>query len=159
MMKLSLDSIYKTLHCISVSILVVFFETAVAVRYSLTVVCSNMISSASAVTVRSTHVQSKDDNNNVNVKIKNSSDKNLKSSSSSTRIIDPKKKKKITVGGSSNHVLGDVTVLMRAVAEDDISILLRILSSNDYQATLFARDKKGRTALDWARMCRNYQVG
>lgn len=50
------------------------------------------------------------------------------------------------------------TLLMRAVVEDDISILVRLLSSNDYTSTLFVRDKKGRTALDWARMCRNYQV-
>jgi len=57
----------------------------------------------------------------------------------------------------SVNVLG-TTLLMRAVVEDDISILLRLLSSNNYTSTLFASDKKGRTALDWARMCRNYQV-
>ena len=50
------------------------------------------------------------------------------------------------------------TLLMRAVVEDDISILVRLLSSNDFTSTLFVCDKKGRTALDWARMCRNYQV-
>ena len=60
---------------------------------------------------------------------------------------------------SNNNVKkSSSTLLMRAVVEDDISILVRLLSSNDYTSTLFVCDKKGRTALDWARMCRNYQV-
>jgi len=62
---------------------------------------------------------------------------------------------------SNNNVKkssSSTTLLMRAVVEDDISILVRLLSSNDYTSTLFVCDKKGRTALDWARMCRNYQA-
>lgn len=51
-----------------------------------------------------------------------------------------------------------VTDLMRAATEPDVTILLRMLASNQHNADLFIRDNKGRTALDWARMCRNYQA-
>lgn len=51
-----------------------------------------------------------------------------------------------------------VTDLMRAVIDEDITILLKLLLTNQYKANVFAKDSKGRTALDWARMCRNYQA-
>lgn len=56
----------------------------------------------------------------------------------------------------TNNLLG-VTELMRAAADEDVVILFKMLLSGNYKASLFMTDKKGRTALDWARMCRNYQ--
>ena len=51
-----------------------------------------------------------------------------------------------------------ITDLMRAAVDEDPTILLKMLLSGQYEANLFTRDKKGRTALDWARMCRNYHT-
>lgn len=50
------------------------------------------------------------------------------------------------------------TDLMRAAVDEDPTVLLKLLLSGNYEANLYMRDKKGRTALDWARMCRNYQT-
>lgn len=52
----------------------------------------------------------------------------------------------------------DITALMRAATESDTSTLVRMLASDEYRASLFQKDNKGRTALDWARMCRNYDA-
>ena len=51
-----------------------------------------------------------------------------------------------------------ITDLMRAAVDEDVTILLKMLMSGNYSANLFMRDKKGRTALDWARLSRNYQA-
>lgn len=48
-----------------------------------------------------------------------------------------------------------LTPLMRAVAEEDVSILVEMLTLGEYKAILFNKDAKGRTALDWARLCNN----
>jgi hypothetical protein len=61
------------------------------------------------------------------------------------------------VARAGNERLG-ITALMRAAIDEDLTVLLRLLLTGHYDANLFVRDKKGRTALDWARMCRNYQA-
>lgn len=50
----------------------------------------------------------------------------------------------------------DITDLMRAATDPDPNTLTKMLASDNYRASLFQKDRKGRTALDWARMCRNY---
>jgi ankyrin repeat protein len=55
---------------------------------------------------------------------------------------------------NKNH--DDITPLMMAATEESALNLLKMLSSDNYRSTLFITDRKGRTALDWARMCRNY---
>lgn len=52
----------------------------------------------------------------------------------------------------------ELTPLMRAATEEDVSILVEMLAlhSDDIQSTLFMKDRKGRTALDWARLSRNH---
>eukprot|EP01038_Epipyxis_sp_PR26KG_P005643 gene5643-7790_t len=52
----------------------------------------------------------------------------------------------------------DITSLMRAAVDDDIKPLLKILASGNNNSQLFLKDKKGRTALDWARLKRNYHA-
>jgi ankyrin repeat protein len=48
------------------------------------------------------------------------------------------------------------TKLMRAVATENLTALFDILNNNENEdAQLFAKDDKGRTALDWARLCNN----
>ena len=51
-----------------------------------------------------------------------------------------------------------ITDLMRAAVDEDVTVLLKMLLSGNYQANLFMRDSKGRTALDWARLSRNYHA-
>ena len=46
------------------------------------------------------------------------------------------------------------TQLMRAVANDDLTYLFDLMAS-DSNIDIFAKDEKGRTALDWARICKN----
>ena len=48
-----------------------------------------------------------------------------------------------------------VTPLMRAATKKDSSELMDMLASGNFRASLFVKDHKGRTALDWARMQRN----
>eukprot|EP01041_Mallomonas_annulata_P000359 gene359-658_t len=45
------------------------------------------------------------------------------------------------------------TDLMKAVSSDDLTLLFELLNSDSID--LFAKDDKGRTALDWARICKN----
>src|SRR5688572_13155457 len=59
---------------------------------------------------------------------------------------------------SAATVQHDITPLMRVATEDDSATLIRMLTDDGFKATLFMKDKKGRTALDWARMCRNYNA-
>lgn len=49
-----------------------------------------------------------------------------------------------------------MTPLMRAATLDDPSILLQLIRDREAVATLFVKDGKGRTALDWARLCNNH---
>jgi ankyrin repeat protein len=51
-----------------------------------------------------------------------------------------------------------ITDLMRAATEEDVTVLLKMLLTGNYDANIFLRDWRGRTALDWARLCRNYQA-
>jgi ankyrin repeat protein len=71
--------------------------------------------------------------------------------------VASRKKHLVEVAEKKNERLG-ITELMRAAIDEDPTVLLRMLLSGQYEANLFVRDKKGRTALDWARMCRNYQT-
>ena len=48
--------------------------------------------------------------------------------------------------------------LMRAATEKDTVILLKLLAQENLNDMLFAKDRNGRTALDWARMCRNHHA-
>jgi len=48
-----------------------------------------------------------------------------------------------------------LTPLMRAATQEDPSELLVLLRGEDAASMLFVKDEKGRTALDWARMCNN----
>ena len=52
----------------------------------------------------------------------------------------------------------DLTPLMRAAADVDSGILFEMIALNPdvVKATLFVKDTKGRTALDWARLSRNH---
>ena len=52
----------------------------------------------------------------------------------------------------------NITELMRAVTRDDPTNLVKILHEPEIIKSLFQTDKKGRTALDWARICRNYNA-
>ena len=53
----------------------------------------------------------------------------------------------------------ELTPLMRAATEvDSIPLLVKMLMDDKIKATLFSTDRKGRTALDWSRMCRNYHA-
>lgn len=52
----------------------------------------------------------------------------------------------------------DITPMMRAATEQDPTTLIKMLASSDFKSSLFLKDKKGRTALDWARICRNYHA-
>ena len=51
-----------------------------------------------------------------------------------------------------------ITPLMVAATEENVVVLLKLLSSDSVLKTLFDKDRKGRTALDFARMCRNYHA-
>lgn len=52
--------------------------------------------------------------------------------------------------------VGDsMTPLMRAATLEDPSTLLELIRSKEATSTLFVKDEKGRTALDWARLCNN----
>ena len=57
----------------------------------------------------------------------------------------------VGVGQSAN-----MTPLMRAATLQDPSELLHLIASKEAVSTLFVKDGKGRTALDWARMCNNH---
>lgn len=51
-----------------------------------------------------------------------------------------------------------VTEVMKMAVNPDISELVLFLSNESNYPQLFSKDRKGRTALDWARMCRNYKA-
>ena len=58
------------------------------------------------------------------------------------------------VGGG--HFDSDkITPLMRAATHEDPSQLMDLLVSSHARATLFVKDSRGRTALDWARLVNN----
>jgi hypothetical protein len=48
------------------------------------------------------------------------------------------------------------TELMRVVTRADPLVLAKMLNEESIVRTIFDKDCKGRTALDWARICRNY---
>ena len=48
-----------------------------------------------------------------------------------------------------------ITPLMRAASHEDPSQLMDLLVSSHARATLFVKDSRGRTALDWARLVNN----
>ncbi len=50
----------------------------------------------------------------------------------------------------------NATELMRAVTRNDPIEMTKLLNEKAVIETLFHKDRKGRTALDWARICRNY---
>jgi ankyrin repeat protein len=53
----------------------------------------------------------------------------------------------------------ELTPLMRAATEENaIPLLVKMLMNDKIRETLFATDRKGRTALDWSRMCRNFHA-
>jgi ankyrin repeat protein len=52
----------------------------------------------------------------------------------------------------------NATELMRAVTKDDILTIARLLNDSEVLKSLFTMDNKGRTALDWARICHNYEA-
>jgi ankyrin repeat protein len=49
----------------------------------------------------------------------------------------------------------DMTPLMKAAVHEDLSELVEMVSLGNIQSSLFVKDAKGRTAIDWARICRN----
>ena len=48
-----------------------------------------------------------------------------------------------------------MTPLMRAAASDDVVELTKMLAMGEARSSLFVKDAKGLTAIDWARLCRN----
>lgn len=66
-------------------------------------------------------------------------------------------KKNKTVNKVSNfQTRDDLTPLMRAATDKDCMVLLELLTKQNYSSSLFLKDRRGRTALDWARLSRNY---
>ena len=63
--------------------------------------------------------------------------------------------KEIQIRGDISPGNLGVTPLMRAATKKDATLLMDMLASGNYRASLFVKDNKGRTAVDWARMSRN----
>ena len=49
----------------------------------------------------------------------------------------------------------NITPLMRAASHEDPGELMDLLGSSEIKASLFVKDSRGRTALDWARLVNN----
>jgi ankyrin repeat protein len=69
-----------------------------------------------------------------------------------TRTMRPDKSREKTTYGRS------ITQLMKLATNADTTLLIEALNNEGIAKTLFYRDEKGRTALDWARLTRNYQA-
>jgi ankyrin repeat protein len=69
-----------------------------------------------------------------------------------TRTMRSDKNREMTTYGRS------ITQLMKLATNADTTLLIEALSNEEIAKTLFYRDEKGRTALDWARLTRNYQA-
>jgi len=66
-----------------------------------------------------------------------------------------KKNKHVRSHGSNTGDRLGITPLMQAVAHKDTTTLINMISSGEAKAGMFVKDADGRTALDWARFCRN----